>query len=372
MGRRFHESRQPSTADYQLATRPPELWRAAAFNAKLQACPISEFLNCAGVEKLIPDLFDERGDDRLWILAEYSRRKSTGPLGQTIHGVTQDGKRFPISLTVSVYDHEGETRVSCIVRDITDRVQGDELQAEKLKQQNLELETLVRELNEFNYVASHDLQEPLRTMSTYCGLLRADLGGDLPPRADDDIQAILDASLRMQRLIADLLQYSRSGHQVIQCTDVDLNALLSRVEGDLQARLNDSGGRIEAGDLPNLPVDGIQFGRVFQNLIANGLKFRRSDVTPVVSVQGERNGGFATITIQDNGIGIEKEYQDQIFQPFNRLHGVGKYEGSGIGLSVCRKIVGRHGGTIEVASVPGEGSRFILTMPTNRNEAKEA
>ncbi|MCB9895357.1 MAG: PAS domain S-box protein [Planctomycetes bacterium] len=324
------------------------------------------------VDLLVPDLFEYRGGDRLWILAEYARRRSTGPVERTHYGKRKDGTRFPISLSVSVYDYEGTPRVSCIVRDITDRLTAAELekqQAQKLHEQNEELESLVNELNEFNYVASHDLQEPLRTMSTYCGLLKVDLGAELPKRAQEDITAILDASLRMQRLITDLLEYSRSGHRELKMVEISLQDVMKRVTGDLQARIVETGGKVEYNGLPSVVGDDMQLGRVLQNLIANGLKFRRPGVKPLVKVSGERVGDEVQLEITDNGIGIDNQYLDQIFMPFKRLHGIGKYEGSGIGLSVCRKIVERHGGRIQVESTPGEGSRFKLSLPAVKQAA---
>lgn len=318
------------------------------------------------IDLLMPDFFEHRGGDRLWILAEYARRKSTGPVDRLYYGVRKDGSRFPISLTVSMFDYEGTPRVSCIVRDISDRVKSAEKereQAERVRSQNIELESLVSELNEFNYVASHDLQEPLRTMSTYCGLLKLDLGGQLPKRAEEDVSAILDASLRMQRLITDLLEYSRSGHRELKMVEVDLHKVMQRVTGDLKARIVETGGKIEYNGLPCVAGDDMQLGRVMQNLVANGLKFRRPEAPPVVKISAVEGAGTVEVLVEDNGIGIPEEYLGQIFKPFKRLHGVGKYEGSGIGLSVCRKIVERHGGRIDVTSTPGEGSRFKLTLP---------
>lgn len=325
------------------------------------------------IELLLPDLFEHRGGDRLWILAEFARRRSTGNVDKVYYGKRLDGTTFPISITVSVFDYEGTPRVSCIVRDISERVRAQEIekeQAEKLQDQNVELEKLVTELNEFNYVASHDLQEPLRTMSTYCGLLKVDLGAELPKRAEEDIQAILDASLRMQRLITDLLEYSRSGHRELKMVEVNLQEVMKRVAGDLQARVTETGGKINYNGLPRVFGDEMQLGRVLQNLVANGLKFRRPGVAPEVKISAEQAGEQVVLQIEDNGIGIPEEYQGQIFQPFKRLHGVGKYEGSGIGLSVCRKIVQRHGGQIEVASTPGQGSRFKVTLPATQSAAQ--
>ncbi|MBZ0135362.1 MAG: PAS domain S-box protein [Planctomycetes bacterium] len=327
------------------------------------------------IELLLPDLFERRGGDRLWILAEFARRRGTGNVEKTHLAQRRNGERFPASLTVSVFDYEGTPRVSCIVRDITDRVRAAELekeQARQLQEQNIELEKLVTELNEFNYVASHDLQEPLRTMSTYCGLLKVDFGAELPRRAAEDVAAILDASLRMQRLITDLLEYSRSGHHELRMVEVDLQAVMKRVAGDLQARVVETGGAIHFNGLPTVRGDELQLGRVLQNLVANGLKFRRPGVAPHVRVTGEQAGARVVLTIADNGIGIADDYFQQIFQPFKRLHGIGKYEGSGIGLSVCRKIVESHGGSIEVDSTPGEGSRFTVTLPGSDPAVKDS
>lgn len=341
---------------------------------KLFAWPLDELVG-TNIEYLLPDLFERRGGDRLWILAEYARRRSTGRVERVHFGKRKDGSRFPASLTVSVFEYEGNPRVSCIVRDISERMRGLELereQAAKLQEQNAELERLVTELNEFNYVASHDLQEPLRTMSTYCGLLHVDLGGDLPKRAQEDISAILDASLRMQRLISDLLEYSRSGHRELKLAPVDLQEVMQRVAGDLTARVVETGGKLVYDGLPRVYGDEMQLGRVLQNLVANGLKFQRPGSKPLVTVSGVEHSGHVIIEVKDNGIGIPQEYQGQIFQPFKRLHSMGKYEGSGIGLSVCRKIVERHGGSIEVSSTPGEGSQFRVVLPSVAAEPGKA
>jgi PAS domain S-box-containing protein len=327
------------------------------------------------VENILPDLFERRGGDRLWILAEYARRRVTGAVERVHFGKRKDGSRFPASLTVSVFDYEGNPRVSCIVRDISERMRALELereQAEKLQEQNAELERLVTELNEFNYVASHDLQEPLRTMSTYCGLLKVDLGGELPKRAQEDIAAILDASLRMQRLIRDLLEYSRSGHRELIMQPVEMQEVMKRVAGDLNARVVETGGKLVYNGLPRVFGDEMQLGRVLQNLVANALKFHKPGSSPVVTITGEQEGGHVNIVVKDNGIGIPNEYINQIFQPFKRLHSVGAYEGSGIGLSVCRKIVERHGGTIHVSSTPGEGSQFRVMLPAAAEHSGKA
>ncbi|MBK8208486.1 MAG: PAS domain S-box protein [Planctomycetes bacterium] len=317
---------------------------------------------------LLPELFEGQRGDHLDILVDFSRKRRTGPVERVYRARKRNGESFPVSVTVSAYQIEGSIRCSCIVRDMSERVAADEMQnaqAEKLREQYLQLKQLVTELDEFNYVASHDLQEPLRTMSTYCGLLQRDLGENPPKRALEDMQAILDASLRMQRLITDLLEYSRSGHRDLKQQPVDLAAVMEQVKGDLKARLDETGGQIVWNGLPKVRGDAMQISRVMQNLVANGLKFSRPGVVPEVHVTSEQVDGIVRITVQDNGIGIEEQYFGQIFKPFKRLHGVGRYEGSGIGLSVCRKIVERHGGSIDVQSTKGSGSRFTVTLPAD-------
>jgi len=318
------------------------------------------------VQLVLPELFEGKQGDRLQVLAAHARKRRTGPLEPRYHARHRDGHNLPVSLTISVYEVAGVTRISCFIRDISERLEAEHalgLQSRQLQEQNRRLEQAIAELDEFNYVASHDLQEPLRTMSTYCGLLRHDLGKDVPTRADEDIKAILDASLRMQRLIRDLLEYSRLGHRDLKLEPLKLDVLLDRVKADLRAQIETTGGVIEAGNLPLVKGDEVQMGRLVQNLVSNGLKFQRPGSKPRIKVEAETDGQWVLLTIQDNGIGIEGEYLDQIFKPFKRLHAMAKYEGSGIGLSVCRKIVERHGGTIAVASVPGEGTRFMVRLP---------
>ncbi|MBX3461379.1 MAG: PAS domain S-box protein [Planctomycetes bacterium] len=338
---------------------------------RLFGWPLEEIIG-REVDLLLPDLFENRGGDRLELLIHYARRRRTGPVDRVFKARRRNGETFPAQLTISAYEVEGSVRCSCIVRDVSERVEAEELrqaQSEKLREQYVQMKQLVAELDEFNYVASHDLQEPLRTMSTYCGLLKKDLGENPPRRAVEDMQAILDASLRMQRLITDLLEYSRSGHRDLKLEVVDLARVMQRVKGDLMARLEETGGSIEWNGLPVVRGDDMQLGRVLQNLVANGLKFRRPGVPPLVQITAVQDGANVRLTVQDNGIGIEEKHLDQVFKPFKRLHGIGKYEGSGIGLSICRKIIERHGGAIEVASEPGVGSRFTVTLPAMKGSA---
>ena len=166
----------------------------------------------------------------------------------------------------------------------------------------------------------------------------------------------------MQTLIRDLLEFSRSGHSEVRMEEIDLDQVMRRVKSDLKASLGEVSGTLKWSDLPMVTGDPMQIGRVLQNLVSNALKFR-GERDPVVEISADRIGDTVRVSVRDNGIGIESQYLEKVFAPFQRLHGIGKYEGSGIGLAVCRKIMERHGGSITGESVPGKGSVFSLTFP---------
>jgi signal transduction histidine kinase len=220
-----------------------------------------------------------------------------------------------------------------------------------------------REMEEFTYAASHDLREPLRTIVAYGELVEI----DLPPQASADVReevaAIVAAGRPMQALVADLLDLSQSGRQKLVPGPCDLNALVRDVLHGLAAQIDASSAQVAVHPLPVIEADAPLFGRVLQNLISNAIKYHHMGRIPVVTISARDMGGTYRVVIADNGIGIAAEYQDQVFQAFKRLHRQDEYEGSGIGLAVCRRTVERHGGTIHVESAPGEGSRFIVTLP---------
>ena len=219
-----------------------------------------------------------------------------------------------------------------------------------------------QELEQFAYVASHDLQEPLRMVASYTQLL----GRRYKDRLDDDAREFIGYAVegvtRMQRLINDLLTYSRAGRNVV-ATNIDCEAVLGRVRVNLQGALEESRGILLHRALPKVRGDEGQLVQLFQNLIGNALKFRRPGALPVVEVDGLRDGAECLFTVKDNGIGIEGGYFDRIFVIFQRLHAREAYPGTGIGLSICKKIVERHGGRIWVESEPGRGSTFKFTLP---------
>ncbi len=224
-----------------------------------------------------------------------------------------------------------------------------------------ELERNNKELEEFNYVASHDLREPLRTITSYCDLLSEDIGGKISVDVQQDINFITDATTRMNVLILDLLQLSRAGRIDFVKEPVDLNKIMSYVKSDLGLKIKETNTRLSWDKLPTVLGDPVQLGRVFQNLVTNAIKFK-SEKDPIVNISLEKEKGKYHISISDNGIGIEEQYFEQIFSAFKRLHSRDQYEGTGIGLAICKKIIDRHLGEISIKSTPEKGTSFIITL----------
>ncbi len=231
-----------------------------------------------------------------------------------------------------------------------------------LESANQELARSNENLEQFAYVASHDLQEPLRVMSSYSQLLEKRYHEKLDQDAKDFIDFIVDAASRMQRLITDLLAYSRVGRKGVVATEVDLNEVMKKVLFSLSSAVESSGGRVTHDELPVLTVHETSALQVFQNLIANALKFR-GEKPSEIRVGARKDGGEWVFSVADNGLGIEPQYHERIFQIFQRLHSREEYSGTGIGLSICKKIVSSWGGRIWVESELGKGSTFYFTMP---------
>ncbi len=241
-----------------------------------------------------------------------------------------------------------------------------ELEALRLAQEDLQRSN--QELEQFAYVASHDLQEPLRKVASFTQLLQQRYGGELDERADQYIGFAVDGARRMQNLINDLLSFSRVGRVEQPHGDVDCNDLVERVRGDLAGAIDESGATIEADPLPTVSGDASLLRLVFQNLIGNAIKFR-GDAAPVVHLSAERDGEFWRFRCADNGIGIDAEYADRIFVIFQRLHPRSSYEGTGIGLAMCRKIVEYHGGRMWLDTENRTGSAFCFTLPARPEDS---
>ncbi|HEX8869158.1 MAG TPA: ATP-binding protein, partial [Lentzea sp.] len=231
-----------------------------------------------------------------------------------------------------------------------------------LDEAKTELQRSNSELEQFAYVASHDLQEPLRKVASFCQLLQRRYGGQLDERADQYIGFAVDGAKRMQVLINDLLAFSRVGRITREQTVVDLNEIVRQVVESYSERIEETGARLEIDELPPVRGEASLLSAVFQNLISNALKFKGPE-TPLIHVDVERDGEFWKFSVRDNGIGIEPEYADRIFVIFQRLHPKDAYPGTGIGLAMCRKIVEYHGGTIWLKTDVDSGTSFEFTLP---------
>jgi signal transduction histidine kinase/heme-degrading monooxygenase HmoA len=263
-------------------------------------------------------------------------------------------------LTVAARENARKTRqieqARVSLEDVNSRLD------ERVRERTAELTRSNKDLEQFAYVASHDLQEPLRMVVSYLQLLERRYKGKLDDDADEFIGYAVDGAKRMQRLINDLLAYSRVGRGGGRVREVDLESVVDRVIANLEATIGEAGGSVTRDALPRLLADESQMGQLFQNLIGNGLKFHGEE-PPRVHVSAERREDVTEITVSDNGIGIAEEYKDRIFVIFQRLHGRMDYPGTGIGLALSKKIVEWHGGRIWVESQPGKGSTFHLTLP---------
>lgn len=243
-------------------------------------------------------------------------------------------------------------------KEIAERKQAES----KLHLYASELERSNQELQQFAYVASHDLQEPIRMVASYTQLLAKRYKGKLDSDADEFIAFAVDGAARMQILINDLLAYSRVGTRGKEFEMTNCDAILENTLVNLQKAVEESGTKVIHDPLPTVMADDIQLVQLFQNLINNAIKFRSGE-PPHVHVSAERNEDKWIFSVRDNGIGIDSKYADRIFVIFQRLHGRGEYPGTGIGLAICKKIVERHGGHIWVESEPGVGSTFYFTIP---------
>lgn len=309
---------------------------------------------------------------------------------ETLEVLHQEGRDIPLILVTGALGDVNA--VECIKQGATDYVLKDSLarlpesvrralrekeNREQNKRAKDELATKVQELarsnaelEQFAYVASHDLQEPLRMVAAYTQLLSERYSGKLDESADKYIHYALDGALRMQTLIQDLLAFSRVARQTAGFKDIDCNAVVDEAAENLRTAIEESATRVTHTQLPTAPADRSLLLQVFQNLIANAIKFRGREPA-TINVSAERRDQDWVFSVSDNGIGIAAQHAEGIFEVFKRLHTRNEYAGNGIGLAVCKKIVERHDGKIWVDSRPEGGSTFKFTLPVTHHESRE-
>lgn len=270
--------------------------------------------------------------------------------------------------------HEAALALNQANRDLERRVAE---RTHELASLNESLRRSNRELEQFASVASHDLQEPLRKIQAFGDRLQTRFANELGEQGRDYVERMQASSQRMRNLIDALLNYSRVTTKAQPFVPVDLQQVAREVVSDLEGRLQQTGGKVEIKDLPVVDADPFQMRQLFQNMISNGLKFHKPDEPPLVHVSGriiepqDPDGPLhpvCEISIADNGIGFEEQYRERIFEVFQRLHGRQEYEGTGIGLAICRRIIERHHGSVSVTSVPGGGTTFWIRLPVRQSQ----
>jgi len=279
--------------------------------------------------------------------------------------IRKDGTKGIFEISASLVRDSGGRPIGFrgTARDITERKRAEEA----LKEKTEELARSNRDLEQFAYVASHDLQEPLRMVTNYVQLLAQRYKGKLDSDAHEFIGFAVDGAIRMWKLINDLLTYSRVGMRPKELEPTDCETVLNHSLNNLKVPIEDNGAVVTHDPLPTVMADNLQLGQLFQNLIGNAIKFRGNE-PPRVHVSASRKGNVWTFSVRDNGIGIAPEYAQRIFTIFQRLHGRNEYDGTGIGLAICKKIVERHRGRIWAESELGKGATFYFTLPARKAE----
>jgi light-regulated signal transduction histidine kinase (bacteriophytochrome) len=286
--------------------------------------------------------------------------------------------RYKVSVFVELYQktHQllnHERKLMAANKSLENEIEERKATEEKIRQlnqqlleNNLQLKSTIEELDRFAYVASHDLQEPLRKILVFSDKIQTKYKGLIDEEIYRNLEKIVRASGRMQSLINDLLRFSRQTSTTDDFSLVNLNELVKDVIADMEIEIEKTAARIKVDPLPRLWAVPSQMRQLFQNLVSNGIKFRKAETLPELHIFWDKSRkDVNSIIVQDNGIGFDVKYADEIFMVFKRLHSYHEFEGSGVGLSICKKIIERHNGAIRAESRPGQGSRFILDFPLN-------
>lgn len=327
------------------------------------------------VSMLMPEPDSGRHDGYIQRYLLTGEKKIIG-IGREVTGLRKDGTQFPLHLSISEVKLSDRTIFTGFVHDISKQ----KLDEEKLRRYAAELERSNRELQDFAYVSSHDLQEPLRKIQAFGDRVLNKEYQKLSDQGKDYINRMLHAASRMQNLINDLLSFSRVTSMAKPFSKINLDQILSEVLSDMEVAIEKSGAEIIRSPLPEIEGEPTQIRQLFQNLISNAIKFRKDNENPIINIYAKNlqrqahltatPGDEATaIYFEDNGIGFDEKYLDKIFNIFQRLEGQ-KFEGSGVGLATCRKIAIRHGGNITAQSQPGIGTRFIVTLALKQTPEK--
>ncbi|QMU26639.1 sensor histidine kinase [Adhaeribacter radiodurans] len=323
------------------------------------------------INVLMPEPDHSRHDGYMHNYHTTGRKKIIG-IGREVTGLRRDGTIFPFYLSISEVELADRKVYTGFIHDITQQ----KLNEEKLRRYAAELERSNLELQDFAYVSSHDLQEPLRKIQAFGDRLLTKEHANLSDQGKDYLERMLNAASRMQNLINDLLAFSRVTTKSKPFVRVSLEKILTEVLSDLEITIEQTQTQINRSPLPDIEAEPTQIRQLFQNLISNAIKFRKENEQPIINIyarQLQRQAHLTAtpgdqqveISIEDNGIGFDEKYLDRIFNIFQRLEGH-KYEGSGIGLAICRKIAIRHGGDITAQSQVGVGTRFIITLATKQ------
>jgi PAS domain S-box-containing protein len=308
------------------------------------------------IEVLVPERYcvAHPANRAAFFAAPETRRMGAG---RDLFACRKDGGEFPVEIGLNPIQMDGELYVLSVIADITERVESKK----KIDRFMAELVRSNQELEQFAYIASHDLQEPLRKVASCCQVLADDYGPQLDDQAREWIGFAVDGATRMRQLVSDLLTYSRVGTQGKALVPTDAQAVCQAAIENLAAVVEETNADIRCAGLPRVMADEGQLIQLFQNLIGNALKYR-AEQTPIVEIDSHTRGNVVRFSVRDNGIGIDPNFHKKIFEIFQRLHTKDQYSGTGIGLAICKKIALRMGGDIWVESQAGGGSTFLFTL----------
>ncbi len=309
------------------------------------------------VELLIPHRFHHKHHGHTGNFFADPKARGMG-VGLELFGKKKNGEEFPVEISLSPLKTSDGLIVSAAIRDITERKKSEEM----IKQKSQELFRSNQDLEQFAYVASHDLQEPLRMVSSFLQLLERHLGEKLDKDSKEYLDFAVDGSRRMKNMIDDLLIYSRMLSKKVKFERTDINKVLQESIANLKKNIDENKASVIYAKMPVAHIDSIKITRLFQNLISNAIKFKTKNSIPVVEINSSEQPDFYLFSIKDNGIGMKKEYHKKIFSIFQRLNSKEEYPGTGIGLAECQKIVELHGGKIWVDSEEEKGSIFYFTI----------